>query len=63
MDYSLKVVPGSIKCPQGLGEGVHWDAEKEELLYVDLTGQKVYRYVPESGECYHLKIGEIFKIL
>ncbi|XP_021965763.1 regucalcin isoform X3 [Folsomia candida] len=58
MDYSLKVVPGSIKCPQGLGEGVHWDAEKEELLYVDLTGQKVYRYVPESGECYHLKIDE-----
>lgn len=59
MEYSLKVAPGSVKCFDGLGEGAHWDAEKEELLYVDLTGQAVFLYVPKSKECYRLQIGEM----
>ncbi|OXA44782.1 Regucalcin [Folsomia candida] len=58
MEYSLKVAPGSVKCFDGLGEGAHWDAEKEELLYVDLTGQAVFLYVPKSKECYRLQIDD-----
>jgi sugar lactone lactonase YvrE len=56
---SIKVAPGSIKCY--LGEGPHWNAEKQELLYVDIFGKAVLRYVPKTKECYKVAIGNLKK--
>lgn len=33
-----------------LGEGPHWDAEKQCLYYVDIPNANIYKYVPASHE-------------
>lgn len=42
----------------GLGEGPHWNATKQELLYVDISGQAVHRYVPGTGEHTQVRIDQ-----
>jgi gluconolactonase len=54
MAPTITVAKGSIKCY--LGEGPHWNAEKEEMLYVDIFGKGVLRYVPKTGECYKVTV-------
>lgn len=39
-----------------LGEGPHWVEERQDLLYVDIPGQTVHRYVPSTGRDYKLKM-------
>jgi len=46
--YKIEVVKGSQRTY--LGEGPHWNADKEEILYVDIFGKAVHRYVPKTGE-------------
>jgi len=46
--YSIQVAKGSQGCY--LGEGPHWRADKNEILYVDIFGKAVHRYVPSTGE-------------
>ena len=48
-----------------LGEGPHWNASKQELLYVDINGQKVHRYVPATGlhTQVHINEGEVTLIV
>ncbi|CAG7727234.1 unnamed protein product [Allacma fusca] len=48
MSYKIEVVVKNIL----LGEGPHWSAEKQELIYVDLPGKHVHRYVPATGKDY-----------
>lgn len=43
-----------------LGEGPHWDKTKQELIYVDIPDETVHRFVPSTGQDYHLPMG-IFK--
>jgi len=52
----IEVAPKSIKCY--LGEGPHWNAEKQELIYVDIFGKAVLRYVPSTQECYKVNVEE-----
>jgi len=42
-----------------LGEGPHWVAEKQELVYVDIPGQAVHRYEPATGKDYSLPMGKL----
>lgn len=42
-----------------LGEGPHWVEERQDLLYVDIPGQTVHRYVPSTGRDYKIQMGEI----
>ena len=56
--YKLQVVNTS-----SLGEGPHWDAEKQELLYVDILNQYVHRYNPTTGEHCQVKIGKKSQII
>eukprot|EP00057_Strongylocentrotus_purpuratus_P030458 XP_781738.2 PREDICTED: regucalcin [Strongylocentrotus purpuratus] len=39
-------------------EGPHWDPASGTLLYVDILGQIVYRYNPETGKTMEVKIGQ-----
>jgi len=50
-NYKVEVLPVEKTL---LGEGPHWDAERQELFYVDIIGKSVYRYNPSSGE--HSKV-------
>lgn len=57
--YSIEVVKGS----QGtyLGEGPHWRSDKNEILYVDIFGKAVHRFVPSTGESGKVTIGKEIK--
>ncbi|CAL8113459.1 unnamed protein product [Orchesella dallaii] len=48
-----------------LSEGPHWNADKQELYYVDITGQFVNRYVPATGERTRARIdqGEVSMVM
>lgn len=41
----------TVRC--GLGEGAVWDAATKSLLFIDIWGQKVYRFDPEAGRTDH----------
>lgn len=58
MTPTITIAPGSIKTY--LGEGPHWNPTKQELLYVDIFGKAILRYVPSTGECFKVKVGELF---
>ncbi|OXA63830.1 Regucalcin [Folsomia candida] len=51
---TIKVAPGATKCY--LGEGPHWNPVKEEMLYVDIFGKAVLRYIPKTQECYKVVV-------
>jgi len=38
----------NLRC--SLGEGPHWDMETDTLYFVDVLGQKIYTYNPDSTE-------------
>jgi len=38
----------TVRC--GLGEGAVWDAEERALYFLDIWGEKVFRFSPSSGE-------------
>ncbi|MDP6375860.1 MAG: SMP-30/gluconolactonase/LRE family protein [Pseudomonadales bacterium] len=40
----------ALACADGLGEGPWWDVTSQALRRVDIYGQKVPRWEPESGE-------------
>jgi len=42
-----------------LGEGPHWVEARQELVYVDIPGQAVHRYVPSTGKDYSIPMGKI----
>lgn len=56
---TIKVAPGATKCY--LGEGPHWNPVKEEMLYVDIFGKAVLRYIPKTQECYKVVVGEFIR--
>jgi gluconolactonase len=39
-----------------LGEGPHWDIERQSLYYVDIVGPAIFRYDYKSGEIYKATI-------
>lgn len=41
-----------------LGEGPHWAEERQDLLYVDIPGQAIHRYVPSSGRDYKIQMSK-----
>lgn len=41
-----------------LGEGPHWDAEKQCLYFVDILGQAIYKYVPSTGKTTKAVVGK-----
>lgn len=56
--YKVEVAKGSIKS--ALGEGPHWvGGDKNELVYVDLFGECLIRYVPKTGESFKLNLGMV----
>lgn len=57
----VSIALGSIPCETGLAEGPHWDADREELFYVDVVHHSVFRYLPKEEECYKVEIGEKFE--
>ena len=40
----------ALACADELGEGPWWDAKHQALWRVDIYGQKVHRWEPQSGE-------------
>jgi len=55
--YNIQVAKGSQKCY--LGEGPHWNADKQEILYVDIFGKAIHRFVPSTGESAKVTIGAV----
>lgn len=43
-----------------LGEGPHWVEERQHLIYVDIPGKIIHRYVPSTGADYKIKMGTMF---
>lgn len=41
-----------------LGEGPHWDVEKQCLYFVDIFGPAIYKYVPATGKTTKAVIGK-----
>lgn len=54
--YSIDVVKGSQVTY--LGEGPHWRADTNEILYVDIFGKSVHRFKPSTGESGKVTIGK-----
>lgn len=40
-----------------LGEGPHWDIEKQCLYFVDILGQTILKYVPSTGKTTQAVLG------
>lgn len=40
-----------------LGEGPHWDHERQHLYYVDALNSEIHRYVPAEKRDTFCKIG------
>jgi len=47
-----------ILKPLSLGEGPHWDADKQKLFYVDMSAGMIHCYDPETEEHYEATIGD-----
>ena len=41
-----------------LGEGPSWDERSQELYWVDIMGEKIFRYQPETGQINQAKVGQ-----
>lgn len=46
-----------------LGEGPHWDVERQSLYYNDIYGGTIHRYDLKEDKAYAAKIGKLFFIL
>jgi hypothetical protein len=58
--YNIRILaPGGAPLRLQLGEGPHWDVEKQHLLLVDIVEQKVYRYVPSTDELFVVTLGKL----
>nr|ADI77977.1 Smp-30 protein [Drosophila melanogaster] len=58
MSYKVEAVPDSYAA---LGEGPHWDVDRQSLYYVDLESAGINRYDFKQNKVYRAKIeGEIF---
>lgn len=56
---NIKLIP--LTRPLKLGEGPHWDADKQLLLFVDMHNSQVHSYDPVTEEhCYAKVEGKIF---
>lgn len=42
-----------------LGEGPHWVEKRQDLVYVDIPGQAVHRYVPSIRKDYKIQMSKI----
>lgn len=60
-DYIVSVVNGSRDATI-LGEGPHWNGETNDLLYVDIIGQAIYRINTVTGETGKLLLGNYLSI-
>jgi gluconolactonase len=52
MSYKIEAVVKDLL----LGEGPHWCGDKQELIYVDIPGKHVHRYVPATGTDYSVAV-------
>lgn len=42
-----------------LGEGPHWDIERQSLYFNDIYGGTIHRFDYASGKTYNCKIGKL----
>lgn len=52
-----------ITQPLEHSEGPYWDTEKQALFFVDIPGQKVYRYDPASKQLTFALIGDSVSVI
>ncbi|MBK9204217.1 MAG: SMP-30/gluconolactonase/LRE family protein [Candidatus Obscuribacter sp.] len=55
--YTAAPVAGAKNFRTTLGEGALWESESELLYFVDIDGQAVHSYDPESGKHHYKKTG------
>lgn len=46
-----------VKTNALIGEGPVWEESEQTLLFVDIAGQKIHRWNPESNEIQSLETG------
>lgn len=46
-----------------LGEGPHWDVETQSLIFVDIKGPTINRYVPSTKQFTKVKVPGKFLVL
>lgn len=51
---NIKLIP--LTRPLKLGEGPHWDADKQLLFFVDMHNSQVHSYDPVTEEHFYAKV-------
>jgi gluconolactonase len=62
--YNVEVVPSPLCI---MGEGPHWDIERQSLYYNNIYGSSIHRYDFKENKVYNATVGELiqptFKLL
>lgn len=48
----------AVTEPVGLGEGLHWDADKQLLYFVDITNSRINKFDPKTLEHTSTEVGK-----
>jgi len=53
-ECNVKLEIAQLNC--SLGEGPHWDEERQTLYFIDINSHLIYSYIPDTGELKKRKI-------
>lgn len=59
-NYKVEQIPSAPLS--NLGEGPHWDIERQSLYYNDIYGGSIHRYDYNENKTYNCKIGKFISL-